>query len=74
VRRHLRQIHADPLTGKYEWGLVRDSQGFILGMYSLAEGRPIKRTGWPAQWGRFEEQESYADWVFGLAYPVSPRP
>lgn len=66
VRRHLRQVYADPLTGKEEWGLVRDSEGTIVGVYSLAEGRPIQRTGWPPEWAGFEEQESYAGWVFGL--------
>lgn len=67
IRRQLRQVYADPLTGKVEWGLVRDSQGFITGVYSLAEGRPMKRSGWPMKWGHFEEQDSYAGWVFGLS-------
>ena len=67
VRRHLRQIYADPLTGKAEWGLVTDSQGLIVGVYSLAEGKPIKRTGFEQGWLAFEEAESYANWVFGLS-------
>lgn len=74
VRKHLRQIYADPLTGKAEWGLVRDNQGFIVGIYSLADGRPIKRTGWPAQWAHFEEQKSYAGWVFGARRGVANLP
>jgi type II secretory pathway pseudopilin PulG len=69
VRRHLRQLYADPLTGKQEWGMVRDADGHILGIYSLAPGRPIKRTEWPPQWAHFEEQESYAGWVFGVMGP-----
>lgn len=66
IRRHLRQLYADPLTGKEEWGRVRDSEGFIVGVYSLSKGRPIRRTGWPQEWAAFEEQESYAGWVFGF--------
>ena len=66
VRRHLRQLYADPLTGKTEWGLVTDNQGYIAGVYSLAEGKPIKRSGFDAQWLDFDEAESYRDWTFGL--------
>lgn len=66
VRRHLRQIYADPLTGKQEWGLVKDPAGFIVGVYSLAAGEPIKRSGFEATWVHFEEANSYAAWVFGL--------
>lgn len=66
VRRHLRQLYADPLTGKSEWGLVTDPQGFIVGVYSLAEGRPIKQSGFEPQWAGFEEAKGYGQWVFGL--------
>lgn len=65
-RRHLRQIYADPLTGKDSWGIVREPSGTIVGVYSLAEGIPIKKTGFPAQQVTFEDAESYSTWVFGL--------
>lgn len=68
IRRHLRQLYADPLTGKAEWGLVRDTEGFIVGVHSLADGRPIKRTGWPPHLAHLEAQESYAGWIFGMTY------
>jgi len=71
VRRHLRQLYADPLTGKQEWGLVTDSQGFIVGVYSLAEGRPIKQGGFVAKWAHFDEAASYRQWGFGAA-PTTP--
>lgn len=76
IRRHLRKVYADPMTGKDEWGVVRDSEGFITGVYSLAEGTPVKRTGWPPEWARFEEQDSYAGWVFGfqVAAPQAVAP
>jgi type II secretory pathway pseudopilin PulG len=66
LRRHLRQIYADPLTGKKEWGLVKDNQDFIVGIYSLAEGRPIQRTGFELPLASFEEAQNYRQWVFGL--------
>jgi len=74
VRRHLRQLYADPLTGKNEWGLVTDAQGLISGVYSLAEGTPIKRSEFAPQWMRFEEAGSYREWVFGLPSLAPPGP
>jgi hypothetical protein len=64
VHRHLRQVYADPLTGKKEWGLIRDNLGSITGVYSLAPGRPIRQgpaTGTPG------EVQTYQEWVFGIA-------
>ena len=66
VRRHLRKLYADPLTGKAEWGLVTDAQGFIVGVHSLATGRPIQRTGFDPVLASFEEADDYRQWVFGL--------
>ncbi len=66
LRRHLRQLYADPLTGKEQWGLVKDSKGSILGVHSLAEGKPVQRTGFEPQLGSFEDAENYRQWVFGL--------
>ncbi len=61
VRRHLRQVPADPLTGRREWGLERDPQGFIVAVYSLAEGVPIRAS----EVGE-AQRGSYRDWKFGL--------
>lgn len=66
VKRHLRQLYADPMTGKSEWGVVRDPAGFIIGVYSRAEGQPIKQLGFDARHAHFEEAPNYAKWVFGL--------
>lgn len=69
VRRHLRKVYADPLTGKAEWGLIRDELGTIVGIYSLAGGAPIKQSGFEARWKDFQNAATYKDWVFGAAVP-----
>ena len=66
VRRHLRQIYADPMTGLQTWGLIKDPAGFIIGVYSLAEGQPIKQTGFSPERLGFESAPAYTAWVFGL--------
>lgn len=66
TRRYLRQIYADPMTGRETWGLVKDPAGFIVGVYSLSEGRPIKQAGFETARVDFEEAQTYAAWVFGL--------
>lgn len=63
-RRHLRKIYADPLTGREEWGVVRQPDGLIVGVYSMAPGIPIKRAGFDAHRASFENAERYAQWVF----------
>jgi type II secretory pathway pseudopilin PulG len=70
--RHLRRLYPDPMTGRPEWGLVRDAQGGITGVYSLAEGTPMKTAGFtPLQEG-FEGASSYRDWVFKARPPEQP--
>lgn len=62
--RHLRRIYIDPMTGTPEWGLIRDSQGGIIGVHSLAEGAPLKQTGFASGQEAFADARSYRDWVF----------
>lgn len=65
VRRHLRKMYVDPLTGTDQWGIIRSTGGLIVGIYSLAEGVPIKREGFAARWAGFANANSYALWIFG---------
>lgn len=64
IRRHLRRVHADPLTGRNEWGLVLDPHGQIIGVHSLANGKPIQRAGFASRFPAFENADSYRQWVF----------
>lgn len=67
LRRHLRRIPIDPLTGKNEWGVLRSQDGrAILGVYSLSPGRPVKAAGFPLQWRHFAGKASYVGWRFGF--------
>lgn len=63
-RRHLRQIYDDPMTRSTDWGLVRNAQGRIVGVYSRAEGRPLKTGRFAAADSAFEQAQRYADWRF----------
>ncbi len=64
LKRHLRQIRPDPLTGKTDWGLLLARDGSIVGVYSRAEGQPQKTRGFGLLQAHFELAERYADWVF----------
>ncbi len=63
VRRYLRRIYRDPMTGKKEWGLVKMGE-FITGVHSLSEEAPLKKRGFRPADRRFEDKDRYADWIF----------
>ncbi len=66
VRRHLRKVRADPITGKAEWGVVRVG-GRIVGVHSLSQETPLKNANFePAEAG-FQGRRKLSEWVF--AYP-----
>ena len=68
-RRHLRRRFVDPLTGRDEWGLLKDNSGRIVGVYSLATGRPVKQDKFEAPFENFRGSERYSQWVFS-PYPL----
>jgi len=69
--RHLRKIYRDPMTGKAEWGLIAAPGGGIMGVYSVSEAAPLKRSGFDAPNLVFEERTkalgdkmTYKEWQF----------
>lgn len=54
VRRHLRRIPVDPMTGKADWVLVRSPAGGIMGLHSSSSREPLKQTGFDAADAAFE--------------------
>lgn len=64
IVRHLRRLYPDPVTGGDAWGLVMAPEGGIMGVHSLAEGRPLKTAGFRPRDAAFERATRYSDWRF----------
>jgi type II secretory pathway pseudopilin PulG len=64
VRRHLRRIYADPLSGRSEWGLVRSPDGRIAGIHSLSRTETWKRADFPPGMEHFVRAQRHDEWVF----------
>jgi len=62
--RHLRRLYPDPMTGTAEWGLLKDGQNGIGGVFSLSEAKPMKTAGFAAHNADFAGQASYRGWMF----------
>ncbi|MES2562692.1 MAG: type II secretion system protein, partial [Pseudomonadota bacterium] len=79
VRRHLRQLYPDPLTGA-EWMLVKAPDGGIMGVYSRSEERPLKIANFSLRDRSFGGAAKYSDWKFvptqpaATAKPAVPAP
>ncbi|QKS30725.1 MAG: type II secretion system protein [Candidatus Accumulibacter similis] len=71
IRRHLRQLYPDPITGKPEWGLIAAPGGGIMGVHSLSDARAIKIAGFDPENQLFEGKERYSEWVFAVL-PAAP--
>jgi type II secretory pathway pseudopilin PulG len=61
---HLRKLHADPITGRPEWGLMEAPGGGIMGVYSKSEEAPIKTGSFSLANKTFADAKRYADWQF----------
>lgn len=72
IRRYLRRPFRDPLTNGREWGLVLAPQGGIIGVHSLAEGRPIKQENFPAELDWQGGKRRYVEWQF-IYLPVEQQ-
>jgi type II secretory pathway pseudopilin PulG len=62
---HLRQLYADPMTGKADWKLIMDPSGqAIIGVASSSKATPIKRKGFELVDAVFADKDCYCDWQF----------
>jgi len=64
VRRYLRQIFVDPMTGKADWGLIRQPGGGIIGVHSLSDARPYKVANFAVGEEDLAGSLRYSDWRF----------
>ncbi|MEJ5210574.1 MAG: type II secretion system protein [Burkholderiales bacterium] len=77
VTRHLRRLYPDPFTNDRQWGLIRDGAGRIIGVHSLSQTVPLKRSGFAPEDAGFATATSHTDWQFiytpsGSGDPASP--
>lgn len=66
-QRYLRELYADPMSGKPDWVLVAAPTGGVMGVHSASEARPIKSSGFLARDMAFADAARYADWQFSYA-------
>ncbi|HEX8988374.1 MAG TPA: type II secretion system protein [Rhodocyclaceae bacterium] len=69
MARYLRRPYLDPMTNSDTWGVVLAPGGGIMGVFSLAKGRPIKQANFPAELDWPGQRPSYADWQFMYVPP-----
>ena len=65
VRRYLRKLYPDPVTGG-EWAIMKAPDGGIMGVYSTSSDKPFRVRGASA---------SYQDWKFAyVPATAAPKP
>jgi type II secretory pathway pseudopilin PulG len=65
IRRHLRKIFVDPITGKAEWGIVHAGNDTgVLAVYSLSKAKPLKVANFDGRFANLENREKISDWKF----------
>lgn len=64
VRRYLRRLFPDPMTGQMDWQLIAAPGAGIMGIASGSQGKPIKVAGFATRDASFQDAKCYCDWKF----------
>jgi type II secretory pathway pseudopilin PulG len=73
LRRHLRKIFVDPVTGGTEWGIVYQADRVgVLGVYSLSQARPLKIGNFDPRFSGFGNKDHLSDWKFTASAMAAP--
>jgi type II secretory pathway pseudopilin PulG len=75
LRRHLRKIFVDPVTGGTEWGIVYlgDRVG-VLGVHSLSQAQPLKIGNFDPRFVGFDNKQHLSEWKFVPASVAAVSP
>lgn len=73
IKRHLRRIYIDPMTGAADWGLVMVA-GRVAGVHSLSDKAPIKRENFEPDELALSGRERYSEWAFTYPSDLLLRP
>lgn len=73
VRRHLRKLFVDPMTGNAEWGVtyLGDKLG-VLAVYSLSDAKPVKIGNFPVRFQSLAGKQKISEWRFAATGKVVP--
>ena len=71
VRRHLRKIFVDPLTGKAEWGIVYLGEGTtgVIAVHSLSTAKPLKVGNFDSRFAGLDNADTISAWRFKARDP-----
>jgi type II secretory pathway pseudopilin PulG len=67
TQRYLRKIYLDPFTNSPEWGLLKNPNGGIYGVYSLSAETPAKKENFKLADKSFEGKTKYSEWAFSYS-------
>lgn len=70
IRRHLRKIYTDPITGEADWTVLTAGDGRVIGVSSRSER--ISLSAGPAANGAQLGPRRYSEWKFVYA-PTTPQ-
>jgi type II secretory pathway pseudopilin PulG len=73
IQRHLRRIPIDPITGKPEWGLLREG-GRIIGVHSSGTAKTLIRRGFHPEFAGFDRALTVNEWRFLAPLEQPSRP
>lgn len=63
-KHYLRKVYLDPILSRKQWGTVTAPDGGIMGVYSLSDTPPIKKTNFSYLDRAFDGGAKYSDWKF----------
>ena len=69
VRRYLRQLYPDPVTGKLDWQLIQAPGGGVMGIRSASCAATIRRSFTDGDFMYLDGKRRYCDWTF--AYVIA---
>ena len=64
MKRHIRKLYDDPITGTPDWRVIRTVEGGVAGVASRSMDVPLKVSGFPIELESFEAVKTYSKWVF----------
>ncbi|MHB8726465.1 MAG: type II secretion system protein [Casimicrobiaceae bacterium] len=64
IKRFLRRVYEDPVTGQADWTLILSPEGGIMGVASSSKAKPLKVRGFIPPDDSFKDATCYCDWQF----------